>query len=177
MINTNWYVITGGPCAGKTRVILHLESLGHHVVHEQARALIDIEMSKGRSAEETRKDEVRFQEKVLLMKVDIEDQMLPDKLIFLDRGIPDSIAYYKMSNQSLEPVIKVSQKRKYRGVFLLDQLPFENDYARLEDEKLAHTLHQLVHDSYKHLGYDVIRVPIGPVDKRVEFILSRVQKH
>jgi predicted ATPase len=38
---TNWYVITGAPCSGKTSVIRELEKRGYRVVHEVARAYIE----------------------------------------------------------------------------------------------------------------------------------------
>ncbi|MBW2239191.1 MAG: AAA family ATPase [Deltaproteobacteria bacterium] len=34
MQQTNWHVITGAPCSGKTSVICELERRGHPVVHE-----------------------------------------------------------------------------------------------------------------------------------------------
>ena len=33
-IATNWHVITGAPCSGKTTVIRELERRGYSVVHE-----------------------------------------------------------------------------------------------------------------------------------------------
>ena len=49
MQRTNWYVITGAPCSGKTAVICALEQMGCQVVHEVARAYIDKELGKGKS--------------------------------------------------------------------------------------------------------------------------------
>jgi len=49
MQQTNWHVITGAPCSGKTSVICELERLGHPVVHEAARAYIDKELEKGKT--------------------------------------------------------------------------------------------------------------------------------
>jgi len=49
MQRTNWYVITGAPCFGKTAVICKLEQLGYQVVHEVARSYIDKELNKGQS--------------------------------------------------------------------------------------------------------------------------------
>ena len=41
MKNTQWYVITGPPCSGKTTLIDKLEALGYPVVHEVARWVIE----------------------------------------------------------------------------------------------------------------------------------------
>jgi predicted ATPase len=177
MIDTNWHVITGGPSSGKTKIIERLAFLGYLTVPEAARILIDNERSKGRTTEEIRADEAEFQRIVLQMKIDVENRMPPNQIIFFERGIPDSIAYYKVCGVNTESAIRASQKRRYKMIFLLEQLPFEKDYARVEDEKLANELSQLIHDSYSELGYNVIRVPlIKPIDRRVEFILSKIQK-
>ena len=47
MQQTNWHVITGAPCSGKTAVISELEHLGYPVVHEVARAYIDERLQHG----------------------------------------------------------------------------------------------------------------------------------
>ena len=67
-----------------------------------------------------------------------------------------------------------SQKRKYKKIFLLEQLPFQNDYARTEDKKTVQYLSQLLYKSYSDLDYNIIRVPIKPIKERVEFILNRI---
>jgi len=173
-METNWYVITGGPSSGKTTVIENLSSLGYATIPESARMLIDIEMVKGKTIEEVKADEAAFQEKILQMKIENERKTPSEQLTFFDRGIPDSIAYYKIAKQDATPAIQASQKRKYKKIFLLEQIPFEKDYARTEDREQANALMQSHYDAYTSLGYTVIRVPLKSVEKRVSFILSRI---
>lgn len=175
MIETNWYVITGGPSSGKSKTIDYLASLGYLVIPETARILIDSEMSQGKTIGEIRADETAFQRRVLQMKIDIENRIAPDRVTFFDRGIPDSIAYYQVCGEDVGPVREASGRRRYRGVFLLDPLPFEQDYARAEDEETVRRLNQLLYDSYIGLDYDVLRVPVMPVDERAQFIVSRLK--
>ena len=59
---------------------------------------------------------------------------------------------------------------------MLEQVPFENDYGRIEGEKIANDLSELLYESYSDLGYDVIKVPVMPIDKRTEFILRKIEK-
>jgi len=174
-IGTNWHVITGGPSSGKTKVIEYLAFSGYQTFPEAARLLIDIEQSKGKTMEEVRGDETEFQRKVLQMKIEAEKRLTTNQLIFFDRGIPDSIAYYRLCGENPAPVIKASEKRKYKKVFLLEQLPFEKDYARIENEKLAKNIQRLIQQSYIDLGYEVIKVPLKKIEERVRFILARVQ--
>jgi len=175
-IQTNWYVITGGPCSGKTKTKEYLAFLGYHTVPETARILIDNEMSKGRTMEEIRANDGEFQRAIFQMKIDVENKIPVDKIIFFDRGIPDSIPFYKMCVPPLDitPVIEASQKRRYKKIFLLEQLPYEKDYARIDSEERANKLSQLIYGSYSSLGYEIVFVSVKPIDKRIEYILSRL---
>ena len=174
MIDTKWYVITGGPSSGKTKTIEYLAFWGYPVIPEAARILIDNERSKGRTTEQIRANEAEFQRIVLQMKIDVENRIPVDRITFFERGIPDSIAYYRVCGEDTKPAIRASQKRKYKGIFLLEQLPFEKDYARVEDERLANELSRLIHNSYSTLGYNVISVPPKSIDKRTKYILSKM---
>ncbi len=174
MINTNWYVITGGPSSGKTKVIEYLAFLNYAIIPEAARILIDAKTSKGKTIEEIRGDEAKFQKRTLEMKIKTENRIPSEQITFFDRGIPDSIAYYHICEKDTSPVVIVSQKRKYKKIFLLEQLPFQNDYARIEDKKTVQHLSQLLYKSYSDLNYNIIRVPVKPIKERVEFILNKV---
>ncbi|MCW1296700.1 MAG: ATP-binding protein [Candidatus Parvarchaeota archaeon] len=173
-METNWYVVTGGPSCGKTKVIEYLSFLGYRTVPEAARVFFDVEMSKGRKLEEIRANEDELQRRILQMKIEVENRIPCEQLTFFDRGIPDSIAYFKMSNMDTKPVIEASQKRRYKGVFFLEQLVFEKDYARTENEEVARKLGDLIYDAYNDLGYKVIRIPVKPIDERARLILDNL---
>lgn len=176
IIDTNWYVITGGPSSGKSKMLDRLAFLGYSIVPEAARIYIDDERSKGRTTEEIRADEAEFQKIVLNMKIDKEAKLSPKDIIFLERGMPDSVAYYQICGADIEPVILASQDRRYKGIFLLDQAPFEKDYARTEDEKQAKRISRLLNNAYRRFNYDVIRVPIlGSIEERANYILNRIE--
>ena len=133
--NSNWYVITGGPSSGKTTVLKELAKLGYVVYPEAARVFIDKEMKKGKSLKEIRGNEAEFQRKVLKIKVEVEKTAPKDKIVFFDRAIPDSIAYYQIAGLNPQEVLRFCPKRKYKKIFFLEQLPFGQDYARIEDNK------------------------------------------
>src|SRR6185312_6669514 len=46
------YVLTGGPCAGKTTVILELQKRGYHVLEEAARSVIDEMLAQGKTLDD-----------------------------------------------------------------------------------------------------------------------------
>ncbi len=172
---TNWYVITGASCSGKSTLVSALEKKGHKVTHEAARIYIDREVAKGLTIKEIRADELKFQHEVLQMKLDTEDMLPKDELIFLDRGIPDSTAYYRLYNTDIDD--SLGQKLKscqYKKVFLLDRLPYRQDYARVESEEEQQRIHELLEEAYIEQGFTLVKVPALPVDDRINFILDNL---
>jgi len=167
---SKWYVITGGPSSGKSTVLSCLEKMDYRIIPEAARVLIDEEMAKGKTLEEIRKDEAGFQQKVLIIKVRIEKELPRDQIIFFDRAIPDSLAYYQLSGLNSKEVLEACQKDQYKRVFLMEQLPFDQDYARTEDAQTIEKLNQLLKQTYEQLGYEVVLVPAMSVEERVRFI-------
>ncbi len=170
----NWYVITGGPNSGKTTILDYLSRLGYYTIPEYARLLIEKEMEKGKKLEEIRNDEIKFQNKVLNGKLQLEKKAPKNKIVFLDRGIPDSIAYYRFLKGKFSKEVWEKCKNRYRKIFLLDMLPYKNDYARNESKKDAQKIHRLIKQTYEELGYKVIRIPIMSVEDRVKMILKHV---
>ena len=171
---TNWYVITGAPCSGKTAVIKQLEQLSYAVVHEVARAYIDAELAKGNTLADIKADEWAFERHILMTKVKLEAQLKRKDMIFFDRAVPDSIAYYKLCGLDPTEPRQLSQAIRYQKIFLFERLEFLADPVRSEDEKTANRLKYLIEQSYQSLGYDLIVVPLGSVVDRTEFILTRL---
>ena len=115
----NWYVITGGPSSGKTTVLNELAKLDYLIYPEAARVFIDKEMAKGKSREEIRGDEAKFQKGVLTIKIKVEKEALKNKVVFFDRAIPDSIAYYQICGLDLKEILKFCKKSVYKKPSLL----------------------------------------------------------
>ncbi len=176
MTDTNWYVITGAPCSGKTTVIREFERRGFKVVHEVARAYIDGELTKGKSMETIKADETAFERQILMKKVAIESALDTNETVFLDRAIPDSIAYYRLHGLNPEEPIEYAKKFRYKRIFLFDRFELDKDRVRDENDAEAGMLDRLLYDSYKLSGYDVLRVPIVPVPDRVRFVLTKMNR-
>ena len=169
----NWIVLTGAPSSGKTTLLRLLEQQGYRVVYELARTYIDQEMAKGLSLAEIRKDELAFQQKILQLKVDVEKTLPNDEYVFLERGIPDSIAYYEVCGVKREKLLnKHSAASSYHKVFLLELPEFIPDYARTENAELAQRLEQLLEQSYLSLGMPITRIPSMTIEDRLQFILK-----
>ena len=69
------------------------------------------------------------------MQIEQEKELLPEDIVFLDRAIPDALAYYHFLNlPEDEKLLEAMRSISYKKVFILDCLPSVLDYARREDE-------------------------------------------
>jgi predicted ATPase len=174
MKRTQWIVITGAPCSGKTSVVRALEIRGYEVVHEAARALIDQSLAQGLTLEKIKADELAFERRILSVKIVTESSLTPDHQVFLDRAIPDSIAYFQHAGFDITEPLASSRRFQYKRVFLFDRLLFKKDAVRSEDIATAAELDRLLADSYRMLGYSVIRVPVMTLPERTAFVLRHL---
>jgi predicted ATPase len=172
---TNWHVITGAPCSGKTAVIEALSGQGYRIVPEFARSYIESRLACGDTLDAIKADALAFESHILLGKIDLERQLPADQLYFMDRAVPDSIAYFEL--EGLDPTHPLQQARvvRYKSVFLFERLTLEKDAVRTENERTAARLEALLVQSYVRLGYTLIRVPVMPVPHRAAFILGHVR--
>lgn len=174
---TNWNVITGAPCSGKTSVLQELEKRGFRFVPEAARVYIEEQISKGRSLQDIRANEGEFQIGLVGIKAHIEDNLPINEIIFLDRALPDSITYYRAAGLDPSSLTTTCHHYRYRNIFIFDRLPLVYDYARIEDESTVDFLDRQLEEDYRNLGYDVIRVPVMSVSERSEFIINKITEH
>lgn len=171
----NWYVITGGPSSGKSTVIELLKDDGYTTTHEVARHFIDLQRINGRSTEEIRANQRQFQHKVLNLQIQLERRLDPQEMIFLDRGLPDELAYYEYFKLPPdEKLIEYLASATYKKIFIMDLLPLDKDYARTEDLDAQKALHQLIIDTYKRRSEPIVMVPVLPPKERVAFILANL---
>ena len=172
---TNWYVITGGPGSGKTTTVNLLKERGYITTFEHARHYLDTQRLMGKSIEEVRKNQREFQLGVLDMQIEQENQISPDVLVFLDRAIPDALAYYRFLNLSEDEKLTAALLTvSYKKIFILDCLPLVKDYARTEDTAAQKKIHALLMEVYESLGFPVIQVPVLQPEERVDFILKNL---
>lgn len=169
---TDWCVITGAPCSGKTAVIEELAKRGFRIKPEAARAYIDQRLAGGESLAEIKADNLAFERHILMAKVSVETQLPKDTLIFMDRAVPDSIAYYRIEGLAPEEPLFYSKRVRYRTIFLLDRLEFQEDRVRSESDELADHIETLLIEAYEDLGYSVVRVPLMGISQRADYILK-----
>ncbi|KFI24182.1 AAA family ATPase, partial [Paenirhodobacter enshiensis] len=92
-MSDHFFVVTGGPGAGKTSLITELARRGFQTIPESGRAIIREEMQSGGDALPWA-DRMAYAER--MMERDLHAhraaQALPSPVIF-DRGIPDIMGY------------------------------------------------------------------------------------
>ena len=174
-IKTNWYVITGGPSSGKTTTVNLLKERGYITTFEHARHYIDTQRLLGKTIEEIKKHQREFQLGILDMQIVQESQILPDILVFLDRAIPDTLAYCRFLDlQEEKKLTEAMLTVFYKKVFILDCLPVVKDYARTEDEAAQKKIQSLLVQVYESLGSPIVHVPLLTPEERVDFILKNL---
>lgn len=170
------YVITGAPSSGKTTLISTLKDRGYDVVEEMARAYIHRGLSQGKTVVDLHKDEAKFQKEIIVMQIEAERNAPKDRIVFLDRGMPDTWAYYRLHGlPDSQFFLKAVNNTSYKKVFILDPLPYQVDYARIEkSEEEQLKLHELLHKAYEFFNIEIVNVPVLPVEDRMEFILRNL---
>lgn len=174
MQTSNWYVITGAPCSGKTSVIREIERRGYQVIHEVARAYIDRQLSRGWQIDQIKADILQFERHILHEKLRIEASLKKAGPIFFDRGVPDSIAYYNLEGLDPAEPLKYSRRSGYSKIFFFERFDFLQDEVRSEDAEIAARLNDLLLEAYELAGYNVIMVPVMALNDRADRVLEAI---
>src|SRR3990167_5965549 len=109
------------------------------------------------------------------MQIKQESEISPNDTVFLDRAIPDALAYYNFFNLPKDEKIRQAVRQaSYKKVFILDPLPFVKDSVRTEDEIAQKNIQKLIIDVYESLPFPIVHVPVMPSEERVNFILKNL---
>lgn len=172
-------VIIGGPGTGKTTIIDNLISKGFCCYPEVSREIISEAQKQG--------IEQLFLEKPLLFSELLLEgrkkqfnnaQKEAHKTVFLDRGIPDVLAYMHYIGDSYPAFFhEACTEHKYDRIFILP--PWEEIYVsddeRYENYEQAKLIYNHLVETYEKYGYNLIEVPKGTVEERTNYILNSLQ--
>jgi len=169
-------VIIGGPGTGKTTIIDGLTARGFCCYPEISRE-VTMEAKKQGIEQLFLENPLLFSELLLegRKKQFINAVTEPHEVVFLDRGIPDILAYMHYIGDSYPAHFDTAcQENKYTRVFILPpwQEIYVSDDARYENYEQAKLIFNHLTETYKNYGYHLIEVPKGPVNKRIDFILE-----
>jgi len=176
-IQTNWCVITGAPCCGKTTLIDQLAHQGFQTVPETARQYIEREMGEGRAVHPIRADAAALQRSLKDMQLSIECGLRANEVLFLDGALPGSLAWYRVYGLNPNEILPECFHHRYAAVFILDPLPFQLDDQRVEEmATIVGFLDEWHARDYSALGYRVVRVPVLPPEDRLAFVLEKLSQ-
>lgn len=168
---TNWHVLTGGACCGKTTLIGLLAEKGYKTLPEIPRQYIECELAKGRALDEifaSADDERSMKD----WQRRAEDGLGAAEVVFLDRAMPDFLWFWRLHGLDPNEIVEECHHHRYASVFILDLLPLELDGARIEDKTFTVHFDECLVRDYGALGYQVTRVPVLPPQERVEYVLD-----
>ena len=175
----NFYILTGGPGAGKTSLLEEFKRRGYLTVPEVARNIIREQQASGGDATHLGNRGMYCD---LMLQASIKDYRdrltISDQAVFFDRGIPDLYSYSKRFCGGLHPGVleAVNQYRYNLQVILFP--PWEaiycHDAERKQDFQEAVATHQALEKGYRECGYQLIHLPKDTVSARVDFILHQL---
>lgn len=170
---TNWFVITGAPGSGKTKVLLELSSRGYRVSHDVSRAHLEEQFKIVGDKYKIREDEFTLQRDILWKMIVAEEAQPKEDVVFLEYALPDNLAFWKLANLSLiSEVVRAAERYRYKHIFLLENLPLSNDYIRTETTDYQNEMYSELQVIYKSLGYTPTIIPAGSIDERIKVILG-----
>ena len=170
--------LIGGPGTGKTTIINTLLEKGYCCYPEVSREVI-LNAQKEGIDQLFLKKPLLFSELLLQGRIKQHQDASNEthELVFLDRGIPDVVAYLDyVKSEYPENFTNACNNYKYDQLFLLPPWEeiYQSDNERYESFEQATQLHQFLVKTYTNFGYQIIEVPKDTVQNRVEFIINRI---
>lgn len=169
-------VITGGPGTGKSSIINELISRGYTCLEEISRQ-VTLDAKKNGIDQLFLTNPLLFSELLLRGREQQYNQTsnLNTGVVFLDRGIPDVLAYMDFIGDTYpQYFIDVCKDSVYDCVFILKpwQDIYVSDNERYESFEDALKIHEHLLNTYQTFNYKLIDVPFDTVEKRVDYILN-----
>jgi len=169
-------VITGGPGTGKSSIINELINRGYTCLEEISRQ-VTLDAKKEGIDQLFLTNPLLFSELLLKGRQQqyIEATNLNADVVFLDRGVPDVLAYMDFIGDSYpQHFIDVCKDSKYNMVFILKpwKAIYTSDSERYESFEQALQIHDNLVNTYKNHNYVLIDVPFDTVRNRTDFILK-----
>lgn len=175
-VQTNWHVISGAPSCGKTTLIDQLANQGFQTVPETPHLYIEREMAKGRTIHDIFANRAALQRGIVGMQLSVEGGLRETDLVFLDRAVPDCLAWNRALGLDLHEILLECFHHRYASVFMLDPLPYRENGIRDHDGVEVGYLDEWLARDYSALGYRVVRVPVMSPKERLAFVLERLSE-
>ncbi len=177
-VNKKIILLIGGPGSGKTTIINELITKGYTCYPEISRQ-VTLEAQKTGIDQLFLKEPLLFSELLLKGRIKQFNNALkePADCVFIDRGIPDVLAYMHYIGDAYPAFFDDACKtNRYSKIFILP--PWEEIYVsdneRYENFEQAKLIHNHLVETYEKYGYELIEVPKSDLETRVNFILKNL---
>lgn len=171
-------VLIGGPGTGKTTLIQKLTEKGYVCYPEISRE-VTLEARRQGIEQLFLEKPLLFSELLLEGRKKQHRQALEEEtqIVFIDRGIPDVLAYMHYIGDSYPAFFEEAcHNHKYTKIFFLP--PWEEIYtadeARYENYEQAKLIAGHLQETYRKYGYELVEVPKDTPDNRILFILGHL---
>jgi len=171
-------VIIGGPGTGKTSIIDELKARGYCCYPEISREVTMEAKKQGI-------DQLFLEQPLLFSELLLEGRKKqylkalnePHEVVFIDRGIPDVLAYMHYIGDSYPSFFDAACRENiYSEVYILPPWKeiYVSDEARYENYEQSELIHNHLVETYTKYGYNLIEVPKDSLDNRILFILDKI---
>jgi len=172
----NYYVISGGPGAGKTSLLENLAAKGYHYIPEAAREIIRERLSQGLPP--------RPGPKIFAKQIFDQDwknfisNSDSSSVVFFDRSFMDSACMLFDSDPDSHDMISnfLLSHRYNNKVFITPPWKeiYRNDAERDQSFEQSIEVYERLDKWYKQHGYDIVVLPKDTLENRVRFILDEI---
>lgn len=174
-----FYIVTGGPGSGKTSLIEALRARGSSCAIEAGRGIIQDQMKiEGRALPWC--DPILFAE--LMLSWEMRSYHAAEQAtgsVFFDRGVPDVMGYLRLVGSPVpEHVHNATAAFRYNPLVFITppwKEIFRQDQERKQDFKEAVRTYEALAATYTDLNYQLVQIPLVPVNERVTFVLSQIK--
>jgi predicted ATPase len=178
-LNRKKIVITGGPGTGKSTIINELIKRGFTCFEEISRQ-VTLDAKKNGIDQLFLTNPIMFSDLLLKrrQKQFLEASNHRSELIFLDRGIPDVLAYMDYIGDAYpENFINACKDNIYDFAFILKpwQDIYTSDNERYENFDQAQEIHKHLLNTYQTYNYNLLDVPFDTVENRTDYILNALK--
>ena len=171
-------VLLGGPGTGKSTLINELVARGFCCYPEISRQVTMKAQEQG-IEQLFLEQPLLFSEMLLEGRIEQYKNALeePDNVVFIDRGIPDVVAYMDyIGDEYPKHFTKACEDYKYTKTFILPPWEeiYQSDSERYENFDQAVKIQEHLVETYKKYGYELIEVPKDTVENRILYILDKI---
>ena len=176
----NFYIVTGGPRVGKTTLLNGLANRGFKIVPEDARKIIRQQIENNGDGLPWKNKELYTR---LMLKASSKSYQAASQnnsdIYFFDRGIIDSLCYAYMIGLPISTEMdNIAKTYRYnRKIFILPPWLeiYHTDNERKQTWEEATMTFTKMKEAYSKYDYEIIEVPKGTTEDRINFVLNNIK--